>query len=433
MQQLEIEPPFCLPVTTQTLFKNANVFDGKSESLAMGMDVLIAGNKIAKISKGIEVADDVPVIDCTGKTLMPGLIDVHWHSVLAEIPMAKALSEDITYIALIGAKANRDVLVRGFTTVRDIGGNCMGIKKCIDEGLYEGPRIYPAGALICQTAGHFDFRRPIDCPSSPGDSLDYYQRVGMCLIADGVPEVLKRCREVLRSGATQLKLAAGGGVSSMYDPVDVAEFTFEELKAACDVAKTWNTYVSTHVFTDKAVQVALEAGVMSIEHGNLCREEKTFQMMKEKGAWFSTQPILNDDDAIPFPPGSIQEAKFIEVTDGTSIGIELAKKYGVKIAFGTDVLFDPTLAHKQGHMLCKMKRWFSNYEILKLATSTNAELVKMCGPRDPYPGAIGAIAVDALADIIVVDGNPLEDIELLSKPDENISVIMKDGRIYKNV
>lgn len=194
-------------------------------------------------------------------------------------------------------------------------------------------------------------------------------------------------------------------MSSAYDHIDVAEYTFEEMKAAVDVAKTWNTYVAVHVFTDEAVQTALKAGVISIEHGNLLHDE-TFEMMAKMGAWFSMQPILNDEDAIPFPPGSPQEEKFIQVTDGTSRGIELAKKHGVKVAFGTDCLFDPDLARKQGKLLTKLQRWYTPYETLKMATHDNAQLIKLCGPRDPYPGDLGIVAEGALADLILVNGNP---------------------------
>jgi imidazolonepropionase-like amidohydrolase len=305
------------------------------------------------------------------------------------------------------------------------------VKKATDEGMIVGPRVYPSGAPISQTSGHFDFRGPNDVPANPTHPLTYRERNSIVMIADGVPEVIKRVREQLRMGATQIKLAAGGGVSSLYDHLDVAEYTYEEMKAAVDVAKTWNTYVAVHVFTDDAVQTALRAGVVSIEHGNLLHDE-TFEMMAEKGAWFSMQPLLNDEDAIPFPEGSFQQEKFIQVTDGTSRGIELAKKHGVKVAFGTDCLFDPELARKQGKLLAKLQRWYTPFEALKMATHDNAQLVKLCGPRDPYPGKLGVVEEGALADLILVDGNPLENIDLVVDPDSNFKVIMKDGQVYKN-
>ena len=413
------------------LIKGARIFDGKSPDLIEGQDVLVEQGKITRISKDIKAPDGVITIDAAGLTLIPGLIDAHWHSVYANISMAALLQSDFGYITLAAAKGAGETLMRGFTTVRDIGGNCFAVKKATDEGMIVGPRVYPSGAPISQTSGHFDFRGPNDVPANSTHPLTYPERNSIVMIADGVPEVIKRVREQLRMGATQIKLAAGGGVSSLYDHLDVAEYTYEEMKAAVDVAKTWNTYVAVHVFTDDAVQTALRAGVVSIEHGNLLHDE-TFEMMAEKGAWLSMQPILNDEDAIPFPEGSFQQEKFIQVTDGTSRGIELAKKHGVKVAFGTDCLFDPELARKQGKLLAKLQRWYTPFEALKMATHDNAQLVKLCGPRDPYPGKLGVVEEGALADLILVDGNPLENIDLVVDPDSNFKVIMKDGQVYKN-
>jgi len=369
-------------------------------------------------------------MDAGGRTLIPGLIDAHWHSLFAIIPQARLLQSDIGYMNLAAAQGNRDALLRGFTTVRDVGGNVFALKKATDEGMIDGPRIYPSGGYISQTSGHGDFRGPNEVPVHPCSTLHYLSATGISLIADGVPEVIKRTREVLRSGATQIKAMAGGGVSSLYDPLDVTEFIFEEIKAIVDVARTWNTYVAVHAFTDAAVRQCLEAGVLSIEHGHLLQEE-TIKLMAEKGAWLSMQPILDDEDAIPFPD-PISRAKYIQVTEGTDNTYNLAKKYNVKLAWGTDVLFDPELAKKQGKLLAKLKRWFTPYETLKMATYDNAQLFKMCGPRDPYPGELGIVAEGALADLLLVNGNPLENLDLVADPEQNLAVIMKDGQIYKN-
>jgi len=414
-----------------TLFKDVKIFDGKNETLAEGMSVLIEGNKIAKIAKSIPAPAGATVIDAKGKTLMPGLIDNHWHSLFATLPQAKLLQSDMAYINLYAAKANEDALLRGFTSVRDVGGNVFGLKKATDEGLVSGPRIHPSGGYISQTSGHGDFRGPLDVPTNDGTPLDYFQRTGNTLIADGVPEVMRRTREVLRMGATQIKVMAGGGVSSLYDPLDVTQYTLEEMKAIVDVAKTWNTYVAVHANTDAAIRQCIEAGVLSIEHGFLM-EEDTVKLMAEKGVWFSMEPILDDEDAIPFPD-PVSRAKFVAVTSGTDKVIKLAKKYGVKTAFGTDTLFDPELAKKQGKLLAKLKRWHTPYEALKMATYDNAQLLKLCGPRDPYPGALGVVEKGALADLILVDGNPLENLDLVGDPDKNFVIIMKNGAIYKNV
>jgi imidazolonepropionase-like amidohydrolase len=261
--------------------------------------------------------------------------------------------------------------------------------------------------------------------------MEYWNRNMLLLIADGVPDVIKRAREVLRMGASQLKIAGGGGVSSVYDPLDVQEYTFDEMAAIVEVAETWNTYVAAHIFTDKAVQTALRAGIKSIEHGFLMSEE-TLQMMVDEGAWLSIQPLLNDEDAFVFDDPFSAE-KWITVTDATNEIYPLAKSMGVKMAFGTDMLFDPATAAKQGKFLAKLGNWFTPYETLKMATADNAELLAMAGPRVPYPlGPLGVIAEGAYADLILVDGNPLEDLDLVADPDANFDLIMKDGVVFKN-
>jgi len=409
------------------LITNANIFDGQNENLAMGMSVLIEGNKITKIAKSISAPEGATVLDANGKTLMPGLTDAHWHVMFNTPSIPMLMNTDFQYLSLVGAKSCHDVLMQGFTTVRDVGGNPFGIKKAIDQGMIDGPRIYPSGPMISQTSGHSDNRSPND-PEVP----IYLEKMHMLAVADGVPDVIKMVRENLRMGATQIKIAAGGGVSSNYDPLDVTEYTFEEMKAAVDVAKTWNTYVAIHANTDDAIQMGIKAGIMSVEHGFLMKEE-TLKLMSEKGVWFSMQPLLNDEDAIPFPKGSENERKWIEVTDGTANVIGYAKKYSVKTAFGTDVLFDVKLLEKHGKLLAKLKNWYTPYEALKMATYDNFQLFKMCGPRDPYPGELGVVKEGALADLILVNGNPLENLDLVADPDNNFVMIMKDGKIYKNI
>ncbi len=416
---------------SSVLINNANIFDGEHEKLARGMSVLIRGNKIAKIAKSIAAPDGATVIDAKGRTLMPGMIDDHWHVTYCCAKQSLVITGDISEIAIRGALGAEETLLRGFTTVRDVGGNTFAIKKMIDAGELVGPRILPSGPPITQTGGHLDYRPYQAVPSNPGDSLWYWYKEGLMLQADGVPQVLLRSREVMRMGATQIKIAAGGGVSSLYDPLDVRQYTKAELEAFVEVADTYNTYVLAHIFTDDAARIAVEAGVKSIEHGNLL-SEKTLKLMKKKGAWLSVQPIINDENAIQFDD-PISTKKFIEVTEGTDRVIGLAKKLGVKMAWGTDMLFDPVLARQQGAFVAKMKRWFTPYEIMKMVTSNNAELLKLSGPRHPYQeGALGVIRKGAYADVILVNGNPLENIDLVADPEKNFAVIMKNGKIYKN-
>lgn len=415
-----------------TLIQNVNIFDGQNEKLIENANVLIEGNLIKQVSAKKISADGATVIDGKGGTLMPGLIDMHWHSAYASISMQVGLNVDHAHHLLIGAKSNEKALLRGFTTVRDVGGNVFSLAKLTDSGLYAGPRIFPSGPAISQTSGHTDFRAATAVPADHTAPLIYMERIGHVMVADGVPAVLQRVREALRMGASQIKINSGGGVSSSFDPLDVTQYTLEETKAAVDAAKDWNTYVATHTFTDEATRRALEAGVMSIEHGHLLSED-TLRLMKEKGAYLSMQPILDDEDAIPFPEGSFSRQKYIEVTKGTDRVYKLAKKIGVKTVFGTDTLFDPELAEKQGKQLAKLSRWFTPVEVLRQATSTAAELLALSGPRSPYPdGPLGVIKEGAYADLIIVDGNPLENLDLVADPGKNFVVIMKDGKIYKN-
>jgi len=414
------------------LINNVNVFDGIKQQRLMNANVLIEDNLIKQISTDPIADGSAEVINGGGRTLMPGLIDMHWHSAYANIPMQLGLTTDLAYHTLIGAKGNTETLLRGFTTVRDVGGNVFSLAKLTDSGLYDGPRIFPSGPAISQTSGHTDFRPSTSVPADSTAPLIYMERIGHVMVADGVPEVLKRTREALRMGATQIKINSGGGVSSSFDPLDVTQFTIEETKAIVDAAADWNTYVATHVFTDEATQRALEAGVMSIEHGHLL-SEKTLKLIKKKGAFLSMQPILDDEDAIPFPEGSFSHQKYIEVTKGTDKVYRLAKKIGVKTVFGTDTLFDPTLAAKQGKQLAKLGRWYTPVEVLRQATSTAGELLALSGPRTPYPlGPLGVIKEGAYADLILVNGNPLEDLNLVANPAENFDLIMKDGKVYKN-
>jgi len=318
---------------SKVLITNANVFDGKNEKLATGMSVLVEGNKIKTIAKSIPAPAGATVIDGSGRTMIPGLIDAHWHVNFSELTNAELVGTDMAWITIKSVGSAEHSLLRGFTTVRDVGGNTFSIKKAIDRGLIEGPRIYPSGPPIGQSSGHFDFRSYTAVPSSAASDLSYIERNGVVMRADGVPEVLLRVRENLRMGASQIKIATGGGVASIYDPLDVTEMTEEEVKAAVAAAENWGTYVASHTYNDRATQMAIRAGVKSIEHGHLLTDE-TFKMMAEKGIWLSMQPLLNDEDRFTFPD-PISTAKWIQVTDGTDRAYKAAKRYGVKLAFGT--------------------------------------------------------------------------------------------------
>lgn len=220
---------------TPILIRGSNIFDGSSAELMAGMDVLIEDGLVTRIGANLST-DGAQVIDADGRTLMPGLIDMHWHALMATSTIETVLNSDPSYITLVAAETNRDALMRGFTTVRDVGGNVFPLVRATREGRIIGPRIYPSGPYVGQTGGHGDFRPPVAVPAGPGEKFDFFARIGMSLLADGVPEVMQRSREILRMGSTQIKAMAGGGVSSNNDPLDVVQFTFEEMKAIVDVA-----------------------------------------------------------------------------------------------------------------------------------------------------------------------------------------------------
>ena len=413
------------------LITNVNVFDGVNEELIVNANVVVTGNLITGVSTEPLAVAGGQVIDGGGRTLIPGLIDVHWHTLYCCNPQSTVVTGDILEIAIRGAHGAEKTLMRGFTSVRDVGGNSFAIKRMIDAGEIVGPRILPSGPPVTQTGGHFDYRPYQAVPTNPADSQWYWFSVGLMAMADGVPEVTKKAREIMRMGATQLKISTGGGVSSTYDPLDVRQYTRAEIEAFVEVADTYNTYVASHTFTDDAVRISVEAGVKSIEHGFLMSRE-TMELMRDNDVWLSVQPLLDDEDGFTFND-PVSQQKWIDVTNGTDFTYTTAKEVGVKVAFGTDILFDPVLAERQGAFLAKLQRWYTPFEVLEMATSINAELLELSGPRHPYQqGPLGVIREGAYADLILVDGNPLEDIDLVADPHANFDLIMKDGVIYKN-
>jgi imidazolonepropionase-like amidohydrolase len=418
----------------QTLITNVNIFDGRSDQLAVGMDVLVEGNLVEEIGEGLQASSGATVIDGGGRTLMPGLLDSHVHLMLTDHPHVSIYERSWAYVGAKAAAGAKAMLLRGFTTVRDVGGPVGGPKKAIDEGLVEGPRVLPSGPYISQTSGHADLETS-EYKLSPYFTgiPDKAEILGWGFIADGVPEVQKAAREALRTGATQLKVMAGGGVSSFYDPLHTTQYTKEELAAIVTEAAHWGTYVAVHAYTDAAVRQCIEAGVMSIEHAPFLTE-KTLKLMAEEGVWMSPQAYL-----FGMTPeelnivGTPAEPKMRRVNKESTLVMELAKRYRVKISWGTD-LFGPL--EKQALQPLEFKaraKFFSNLEILRQATSLNAELFELSGELHPYQeGPLGVIEEGAYADLIVVDGNPLDDIEIMTDPRRNFLLIMKDGVIYKN-
>jgi len=415
--------------SSEILFTDVRVFDGTSDTLSAPTNVLVRGNVIAEIGEDAEAtAPDGVVIDGRGRTLMPGMIDNHVHMMFNSLSPAQMSDPDmgLEKVMQLSAGQARAMLLRGFTSVRDVGGPSFELKRLIDSGRLMGPRIWPSGPMISQTSGHADLRLPDEPSRRFTGKVPRAEQVWASVIADGRAEVLTAVRENLRLGASQIKIAAGGGTSSEYDPLDVTQYTLDEMQAAVDAASDWNTYVTVHAYHPKSVRRAIEAGVKVIEHGNLL-DEDTLKLMAEKGIWLSGQMLVDSTEAMD--PKRREKRK--PVIEGQRIVWPMAKRLGVKLAWGTDFLFEPDLNEQQNAYLLRLKPYFTAAELLRLATRDNAALLALSGPRTPYQGRLGVVEVGALADLILVNGNPLAEIDLIGDPGRNFAVIMKDGTIVK--
>lgn len=419
-----------LSFSKPVVITNIRLFDGIHAQLREGMTVRIDGNRIVDVLEAGAGQGDTEVIDGQGRVLMPGLIDAHWHSTLCGISEMAAMTADVPYIHLVAAREAQNTLMRGFTSVRDAGGPSFALKRAIDEGIVHGPRIYPSGAMVSQTAGHGDFRMRYEVPSTP-NTLSHAEIAGVSSVANGHDEVLRRAREQLMLGASQLKMMAGGGVTSLYDPLMSIQFTEDELVAGVKAASDWGTYVMVHVYHAAGIQRALRAGVRSIEHGQLADEE-TARMIADHGAWWSLQPFFGDEDANPHADPRSQ-AKQKLVAEGTERAYEMAQRFQVKTAWGTDILFAPQTLPRHTHMLTKLTRLYDPLTVLRMATGQNGELLGMSGLRNPYGANVGTITPGDLADLLLVDFDPTQNLDALNDPEKNLHLIMKDGKIYKNI
>ncbi len=420
----------------QVLIRNVNIFDGVNEARMAG-NVLVEGNLIKQISVEAISAPGATVIDGGGGTLMPGLIEAHAH--LSLHGDLFQIRNDLNWMyvgAKSGAEAGR-MLMRGFTTARDAGGPVNGLRKVIDAGHVDGPRIYAAGPPLTQTGGHFDIRG-LNEPNYHFLGIpDAKQFMEWMYMADGVPEVQKAAREVFRKGSSHIKIMAGGGVATVYDPLDGLQFTPEEIRAIVVEAEKVGSYAMAHIYTPEAITIALNAGVRCIDHGMLI-DDKAMKLLKKKDAFLVPSLAVGlftpEELSYAWPTEAIR-AKGARIIAGMENEVKLAKKYKVKIGFGTDAFGpDRTAFEVQALEFKARAKYFTPVEILRQATSINAAIVAMSGPMmNPYlDGPLGVIQEGAYADILVVDGNPLEDILLLGDSEKNISLIMKDGKIYKN-
>jgi len=408
---------------TRILIRNAELLDTEAGVIRPGAAVLVEGDRIREVIDGggrLPAADHT--IDARGRTLMPGLIDAHVHVTIVSLDLAAMAHMPTTLIAIQAGRIMEAMLLRGFTTVRDAGGADWGIAQAVERGLVRGPRIFHSGRTLSQTGGHGDFR-----------PRDDYQRMCACEIyssgfshvADGVPAVRKAAREELRRGARQVKIMASGGVASPTDPVWNVQYSAEEMSAIVEEARGWRTYAMAHAYTPEAITRAIAAGVRTIEHGNLI-DGSTAQRMAEAGAFLVptlvTYHALDEmGRALGFP--EVSQRKIHDVLDAGLASLETARQAGVRIGFGTDLLGE---THDQQNREFVIRAEVqAPAAILRSATRVNAAILGL-------PDELGIVREGAYADLLLVDGNPLEDIALLARPQESIDLIVARGQIVKD-
>lgn len=420
-----------MPTEPQILITNVQVWDGIADE-AVAVDVLIEGDKIKQIATGISAAGATK-IDGKGGTLIPGLIDNHQHIMLSKgTSPADIISNQMVYTPAYNAiPQGMTMLMMGITTIRDTGGPSVELGRAIDAGYVDGPRIYSSGPMVTATSGHGDFggNAPGQGQMYPGSPAQWSSTVGFATIADGPAEVRKAARWALAQGAAQVKIMAGGGVASLKDPLESVGYSEEEMRNAVEAATDYDTYVAAHAYTDESVQRCIRAGVKDIVHGHLL-SEKTIKMMAKNDVWLgSLSRPYGLLDVSWFTDENRRKAR--EVLDGYENVMRLAKKHGVKMGFGTDAaagMVDTVLYEFDAR-----SEFFTPLEMLKQATSTNAELLRFSRSRDPYRAApLGVVAEGAWADILIYDANPLNDIKVVINPADHLKVIIKGGKVYKD-
>ncbi|WP_210442404.1 metal-dependent hydrolase family protein [Vibrio crassostreae] len=415
------------------LITNANVFNGVDNNLIKNVSILIEDNLITQIGEvDTTLADEI--IDAQGGTVMPGLIDAHVHITLsAPFNVIDTMTRE--EVAIRSAKISEEMLMRGFTTIRDVAGNTLGLKKSIDNGYATGPRILPSMAAISQTSGHSDYRQnQAQERLANGHEDSPMMKLGAMRVADGRSEVLKAVREQLFMGASQIKIMAGGGASSTFDPLDTLQFTSDEMVAAVQAASDYGTYVAAHIHTSDAMRRAAEAGVMSFEHATIM-DDDIAEIIKEKGIWvipsYFTSSLIAERK-IPLPNEETYR-KTERVGKAMFKSAELIKKYDIRnIAFGTDCVGETNVHATQLNELGAIEQVFDTITALRMATSNCGRLFEMSTYQHPYQeGKLGQIVEGAYADLLIIDGNPLEGVACVANTDTQ-KLIMKDGKVYKN-
>ncbi len=407
---------------TTTLLSNARIIDGLHDEPWEG-HVLVEDGTIKEASDTpITAPAGIRTIDLHGRTLMPGLVDAHVHVTATTLNLGQMGNAPMSYTSQRAREIMEGMLARGFTTVRDAGGADFGLAMAVENGLIAGPRLFYSGKALSQTGGHGDFRRltlEIDTCACSSMAAELAQ------IADGVPEVQKAARNELRRGAHQIKIMGSGGVASPQDPVWNLQYSEDEIRAIVWEAESWRTYVMAHSYTPEAISRAVRFGVRSIEHGNLL-DAATAQLMADHDAFLvptlvTYEALHRHGEEFNFP--AVSMAKLKDVRDAGLRSLELAREAGVSIGFGTDLLGETH--HYQSLEFSIRAEAMTPMDVIKSATSVNAALLNRSGE-------LGVVKAGARADLIVVDGDPLSDLNLLQDQGAHLPLIMKDGYIHKD-
>jgi imidazolonepropionase-like amidohydrolase len=405
---------------TVTILRNASVLDAADGTLTPGQSVVIEGTRIADVGPGLTGPDDAVLLDVRGRTVMPGLIDAHTHPAIVDHDVFGLAEWPPTYVAARASRVLAGMLARGFTSIRDVGAGEVGLARAIEEGYFQGPRMFYGGKQLTQTGGAGDWRAP---SRSVYDDNYYSPAIGV--ICDGVPEVRRAVREEVRRGAHHIKVYLSGAVDSPSDRVDSTQFSMEELTAIVEEATAANIYVAGHAYTSRAINRGLRAGVRSIEHGNLM-DASSIPLFQEHDAFFVptivTYHALAARARAGLLPGDI-EAKLGEVINGALEALEMAHAAGLPIVYGTDLFADMHDQQLQEFVIRSQVQPAA--DLIRSATTTAARLLRR-------EGELGVVAPGALADLLVIDGNPLDDIRVLTTPERTLKLIMKGGKIFKN-
>ncbi|MFD2239331.1 metal-dependent hydrolase family protein [Aureimonas populi] len=404
------------------LFRNLRLLDPQFDEPRGGYEVLVEGERIREVSDSPIASASARKVDCGGRVLMPGLIDCHVHSMHSEVYMRRMEDVPLTLAAARGARRLKEMLDRGFTTVRDTGGTDWGMKAAVEKGLIPGPRLFIAGRSIGPTGGHSDGRARTNpgyaCPCCNGMA---YLR----LVVDGEDAVRKAVREQMRQGCDQVKIMVSGGVASPYDPLDSLQFSVPEIEAAVEEAEAFGRYVLAHAYSAEAITRAVAHGVRTIEHGNLI-DEPAARLMAERGAYLVANLVayvaMKERAAEYGMPREMLEKNDM-VLEGGYRSLEICKAAGVKVAYGSDLL--GALAVDQSREFSIRAEVQAPIEVIRAATSIAAEVVRR-------PGQLGTIAPGAWADLIVVDGDPTRDVTLLEGQGRHLAAIVQGGRFHKN-